>query len=67
VSLEKAIILLEASQFGHNIGDVVSKGTALGVLKGKPVGAPFDSKIESVSFDSEEHILTVVLVEVKDS
>jgi len=67
VSLEKAMILLEASQFGYDIGDVVRKGTILGVLKGKPVVAPFDSIIQSVSFDSEQHLLTVVLVEAKDS
>lgn len=67
MSLDKAIILLEASQFGHDIGDIVRKGTTLGVLKGKPVVAPFDSVIQSVSFDSEDHLLTVVLVEAKDS
>ncbi len=67
MSVDKAIILLEASQFGHDIGDIVRKGTALGVIKGNPVVAPFDSIIQSVSFDSEEHLLTVVLVEVKDS
>jgi hypothetical protein len=67
MSVDKTIIFLEASQFGHDIGDVVRKGTILGVLKSKPVVAPFDSVIQSVSFDSEEHLLTVVLVEVKDS
>jgi hypothetical protein len=67
VSVDKAVILLEASQFRHDVGDVVRKGTTLGVLRSEPVVAPFDSKIQSVSFDSEEHLLTVVLVEVKDS
>jgi len=66
MSVNKAVILLEASQFSYNVGDIVPKGGILGLLRNEPVVAPFDSVIQSISFNSEEHTLTVVLVETED-
>jgi hypothetical protein len=56
------MIFVDASTFGYDVGDHLSSGETVGVFKGRPVLAPFDSVIQSVSFDSEEHVLTVVLV-----
>ena len=63
MSLAKKIISVEASDFRYSIGDQVHQGEIIGIFQGRPVLAPFHSIIESVSFDSEEHVLTIVLAE----
>jgi hypothetical protein len=65
MSVDKTIILLEASHSNYDVGDNVPKGATLGFFKGKAIVARFDSTIQSISFDSEEHLLTVVLVETR--
>ena len=57
------IIKVEASAFKKTDGDQVIKGELLGYYNGDPVESPFNATVESVTFDSEEHELNVVLVE----
>lgn len=57
-------ILVDASDFEKNVGDHVSPGEALGLYKRQLIVAPFEAKIESISFDSEEHALRIVLEEI---
>ena len=59
----KVVIKADASVFGKRIGDSVKKGEILGNFAGDDVKAPFNGRVENVSFDSEEHALIVVLVE----
>jgi hypothetical protein len=60
----KAVVVIDASVFQKNVGDLVSAGEALGVLKGEPVVTPFNAVIQSISFNSDEHVLRVVLEEI---
>lgn len=59
----KAMVLVDASQFQKDVNDLVRAGEKLGNLRGSPIVAPFDARIESISFESDEHLLRVVLVE----
>ena len=59
----KVIVKVEASAFKKTDGDQVAKGELLGYYSGDPVEAPFNATVESVTFDSEEHELNIVLVE----
>jgi pyruvate/2-oxoglutarate dehydrogenase complex dihydrolipoamide acyltransferase (E2) component len=62
-SVNKVFIKADASVFCKRIGDSVKKGEILGKIDDDDVKAPFNGRIESVFFDSEEHALIVVLVE----
>jgi hypothetical protein len=59
----KLTVVVDASLFQKDVGDLVSAGQTLGTLDGEPVVAPFNAQIESVWFDSDGHLLHVVLVE----
>jgi hypothetical protein len=60
----KAMVVVDASVFQKNVGDLTSAGETLGALKGEPVVTPFDARIQSISFNSDEHVLRVVLEEL---
>jgi len=57
-------IVVDASDFEKNVGDHVRPGEALGLYERQPVLAPFEARIESISFDSDEHALRIVLGEI---
>jgi hypothetical protein len=57
-------IVVEATDFEKNVGDRVRPGETLGLYEGQLIVAPFEAKIESISFDSEEHALRIVLEEI---
>ena len=57
----KIAVKVEASAFKKTQGDQVAKGELLGYYAGDPVEAPFNATVEGVSFDPEDHALTVVL------
>jgi hypothetical protein len=59
----RTMVIVDASYFPHNPGDLVEEGVALGVFQGRRVDAPFRAKIESIAFDADEHALHVVLAE----
>ena len=59
-----ATIVIEASDFEKNVGDRVSSGETLGLYERQLIVSPFEGKIESISFDSEEHALRIVLEEI---
>lgn len=58
----KAMVLVDASQFQKDVNDLVRAGEKLGYLRGSLIVAPFPARIESISFEPEEHLLRVVLV-----
>lgn len=62
--MERTTLLVDASCFQHSVDDCVSKGKALGAFKGRTVVSPFDAKIQSISFDSDQHALRIVLVRI---
>lgn len=62
--IRQTIVAIDASLFQKDVDDPVSAGETLGTLKGEPVIAPFDARIRSISFNSDEHVLQVVLEEV---
>gem|GEM_PF-3661974 len=57
------MVIVEASSLIHSPDDLVEKGEDLGLFRGCLVAAPFRARIESISFDSDEHALRVVLTE----
>jgi hypothetical protein len=57
-------VVLDASDFEKNVGDRVRPGEALGLYERHPVVSPFEARIESISFDSDEHALRIVLEEI---
>jgi hypothetical protein len=59
----KVIVKVEAFAFKKTDGDQIAKGELLGYYHGGIVEAPFNATVESVTFDSEEHELNVVLAE----
>lgn len=62
--LEESIYQIEvdASVFGKDIGDRVTKGEVLGRLRGKDVSAPCDGIVKMVAFDSDSHHLTITIL-----
>ena len=60
-STQRIALKVEASVFGKHAGDPVRKGEVLGRFAGDEVKAPFDGKVEGVSFDPGDHALIVVV------
>lgn len=60
---KKTMVIVDASHFQRDVNDLVRAGEKLGYLGGNPILAPFDARIESISFESDEHLLRVVLDE----
>ena len=58
---KRVALKVEASVFGKQAGDKVRKGEILGRFAGDEVKAPFDGKIEGVSFEPGDHALIVVV------
>lgn len=58
------MVVVDASLFQKDVLDIVSAGETLGYLKGELIAAPFDARIQSISFDSDNHVLRVVLEEI---
>lgn len=57
------VVLVDASDFQWNVGEFVQKGGTVGSLNGQAVPCPFDAVIQSVTFDSDEHLIRIVLTE----
>lgn len=60
---QRTMITVDASYFPHNPDDLVEEGVSLGVFQGRRIDAPFRARIESISFDADEHALHVILAE----
>ena len=60
-SAKRVALKVDASVFGKQAGDKVRKGEVLGNFAGDEVKAPFDGKVEGVSFDPGDHALIVVV------
>ena len=58
---QRIALKVDASVFGKQVGDPVRKGEVLGKFAGDEVKAPFDGKVEGVSFEPGDHALIVVL------
>jgi hypothetical protein len=58
------MVVVDASRFQKDVLDLVSAGETLGYLKGELIAAPFDARIQSISFDADDHTLRVVLEEI---
>ena len=61
--VNRVVVKVDASVFGKNVRDSVSKGENLGRFAGEVIKSPFDATIESISFDADGHALIVSLVE----
>ena len=62
-SEQRLAIRVDASVFEKKVKDHVAKGEVLGYYNGEPVNSPCNARVESVSFDSDDHALVVILVE----
>jgi hypothetical protein len=60
---QRTIITVDGAYFPHNPEDLVEAGVPLGMFQGRHIAAPFRARIESISFDADEHALHVVLAE----
>jgi hypothetical protein len=64
---DRVLVRVDASVFNKWIGAMVAKGEILDTLEDSPIPAPFNARVDGVSFNAEDHRLVVSLVQKEDA